>query len=178
MPQPDPQAISIQARLDTWARNTLPHVPSGSRGTLVRSWYAQQGFLARLAASPYAGQLIVGGAWSLTLARPAEYSEQRVTRDLDVDVPQVSDEHELRALLEAIISTRLPSDQDDHLEFEPLFTLKRVLPGTPAVGYRAVMHVPLLVGIERSCTSIWDRTRVSCSRLMWPCSLKLCLHPK
>jgi hypothetical protein len=143
MPRQDPRAISIQAQLDYWARNALPHVPAANRGTLVRGWYAQQGFLARAARALSADQLIVAGATSLRLTLLAQQYGGRVTQDLDIDLPQISDEGHLRALLEAIITAPLPADQDDHLVFEPTFSLKHVLPGTAAGGYRAVIHARL-----------------------------------
>lgn len=141
--QQDPRAISLQRRLDNWAAKELAHIPTGSRGIMVRSWYAQQGFLMRAALSPFADQIIAGGAWSLLITLLDQHYVQRVTQDLDLDLPQVDNEPDLRAMLQAIISTPLPPDLDDHLAFDSTFSLKRTLPGTDAGGYRVVLQARL-----------------------------------
>src|SRR5690242_7583693 len=78
--QQDPRAISLQKMLDNWAAKQLSHIPAGSRATLVRNWYAQQGFLSRVAFSPYADQIVAGGAWSLLITLLGQNYSQRVTR--------------------------------------------------------------------------------------------------
>lgn len=135
----DPRAISLQKQLDNWGAKELGHIPTGSRGTLVRSWYAQQGFLTRAALSPFAYQIIAGGAWSLLITLFKQNYIQRVTQDLDLDLPQVDNESDLRAMIAAIINTPLPPDLDDHLVFDANFSLKHILPGTDAGGYRVVL---------------------------------------
>lgn len=143
MPAPDPRAISIQQRLDNWSAKQLPHVPKGNRGTLSRIWFAQQGFLTRVAESEYAKATITAGAWALVQTLLDREYARRVTADLDIDLPEVDTEAELRALLKAIIETPLPPELDDHLVFEPEFSLKHILPGTDAGGYRAVLMARL-----------------------------------
>lgn len=143
MPAPDPRAISIQQLLDNWSAKNLPHVPKGNRGTLTRSMYAQQGFLARVAQSAYAEASITAGAWSLVFTLLDQEYARRVTADLDIDLPQVSTEAELRDVLKAIIETPVPSELDDHLVFESEFSLKHILPGTDVGGYRTVLIAKL-----------------------------------
>lgn len=141
--QQDPRAISLQRLLDNWAAKELSHIPTGSRGTLVRNWYAQQGFLTRAAFSAYADQIVAGGAWSLLITLLDHNYSQRVTRDLDLDLPGIDNERDLRAMLEAIIQTPLPPELDDHLVFDTRFSIKHILPGTDAGGYRVVLTARL-----------------------------------
>ena len=141
--QQDPRAISLQRLLDNWAAKELSHLPTGSRGTLARNWYAQQGFLTRVACSPYADQIVAGGAWSLLITLLDRNYRQRVTRDLDLDLPGIDNERDLRVLLEAIIQTPLPPELDDHLVFDARFSIRHILPGTDAGGYRVVLTARL-----------------------------------
>lgn len=141
--QQDPRAISLQKLLDNWAAKELSHIPAGTRSTLVRNWYAQQGFLQRAALSPVADQIVAGGAWSLLMTLLDRDYRQRVTRDLDFDLPGIDTEPALRRLVETIITTTLPPELDDHLVFDPHFSIKHILPGTDAGGYRIVLTAQL-----------------------------------
>lgn len=105
----------------------------------MRSWYAQQGFLTRAVRSPFADQLIFGGAWSLLFTLLDQHYSKRVTQDLDIDVLQVDSEHDLRAMIQTILRTPLLPEQEDHLVFDETFSLRRILPGTDGGGYRAVL---------------------------------------
>ena len=144
MPQKqDPRATSIQKLLDNLGSKQLSHVPPGIRATLVRNWYAQQGFLTRASLSSYADQVIAGGAWSLLITLLGQNYSQRVTRDLDLDLPRIDNEHDLRRMVETILQTPLPPEQEDYLLFDPQFSMKHILPGTDAGGYRVVLTARL-----------------------------------
>lgn len=144
MPQKqDPRAISIQKLLDNWGAKQLGHIPTGTRATLERNWYAQQGFLQRAAFSPYAEQIVAGGAWALLITLLDHDYSLRITRDLDLDLPGVDNEHALRVLIETILKTPLPPELDDHLVFDTRFSIRHILPGTDAGGYRVVLTARL-----------------------------------
>ena len=141
--QQDPRAMSIQKRLDNWGAKQLGHIPAGTRATLERNWYAQQGFLLRAAHSPYAEHIVAGGAWALLIMLLDHNYSLRITRDLDLDLPGVTNEPALRALIETIIKTPLPPELDDHLVFDSRFSIRHILPGTDAGGYRVVLTARL-----------------------------------
>lgn len=76
--------------------------------------YALEGFLARLAASPHAGHLVLKGGVLL-----AAYDLRRPTADIDFAALAQSGEVEhVRQLVAEVVGTALPPGQDDGLRFD------------------------------------------------------------
>lgn len=102
-------AESIRVRLQNLRRDHYPNIPPNTMLQL----YAQQGFLARLDASPYAEKCVLKGAMSLF----ARYGNTaRPTQDLDLaarDLPNTPEQ--IRTLLADVCSVPF----GDGLTFEP-----------------------------------------------------------
>nr|WP_255639904.1 nucleotidyl transferase AbiEii/AbiGii toxin family protein [Deinococcus taeanensis] len=102
------RAESIRARLKNLGKNVYMHHPSSSMLLL----YTQQGFLARLMASPYAHQFVLKGALSL-FARYGQVA--RPTEDIDLAARGTPNTPErLLSVLKAICAV----DMDDGLTFD------------------------------------------------------------
>ena len=102
-------AASILARLRNLARTEYPNLPAN----LMLLLYAQQGLLARLDASPHAGQFVLKGALSL-FARLGNAA--RPTEDIDLAAQDLPNTPEAVA---AVIRTLCAITVGDGLVFDP-----------------------------------------------------------
>lgn len=132
---------SVHAKLRNLAQATgnmnaaLPNLQVG---------YVQQGFLARLAVSPYLEHFVVKGGVTM-LARYGDRA--RPTRDIDLSAQGIdSDVGAVRAIIQEICaidhaSGALPAD--DALEFPQAFTAEMINEQRDVPGIRVVMAVGL-----------------------------------
>jgi len=136
-----PQTISIQAHLDNLGRRLgIPaNIPQ-----VMRFFYFQDGFLARLARSPYQQNFVLGGALLLLKLVPG-LTQARPTQDADFTCLGLTpDQAVLRAALQVIVQ----APWGDEVVFDAgAIRLQRILRQGTMQGLRA--RIPARLGNAR-----------------------------